>query len=140
MKKPRFFLCFFLAFVVFMGTPYVGCLTPGGGEVEQEWLDEMVGYLKVSQANCKDPYILKAIDLTLEKYTEIKPFGVRVMQLPEGIGGVNNILCPGITVDSSVLLESRYVGMLVLVHETMHDMPPYAGHMHIDNDRILAAL
>ncbi len=141
MKKPRFFRCFLVAFLVFsILPPFVACFLPGGGVYEQVWLDEVVAHLKLKRIDCQDEYILKAIDLTLEKYTVIKPFGVKVLQLPEGIDGVNNVLCPGVTIDSSILMEGVAVGALVLVHETMHDMPPYIGHTHIDNDRILKVI
>lgn len=133
----RIFRCLIVALLMFALTP---CLPwPGGGEVEQKWLDRVIAHLE-TRRDCQDPHIREAINLTIERYHTIGHFGVKVMQLPEGIDGINNVLCPGITVDCAILTEDVKLGALVLVHETMHDMPPYIGHSHIDNQQILRSL
>lgn len=140
MKSPRFKLCFIVALISFCIAPYLSSLLPGGGKVEQRWLDQVISHLEAQCEVCEDTYIKEAMELAIERYSVVKPFGVRVMQLPEGVDGLNHVLCRGITIDCAMLTEDIRLGALVVVHETMHDMPPYIGHTHIDNQRIMGSL
>ena len=62
------------------------------------------------------------------------------MQLPEGTHGYNMPNCPGMTIDEEVPHLGLKYGAMVVVHEAMHDLPPYFFHTHIDNDLILESL
>ncbi len=138
--KVRWSWCFQMGLLGFLLLPFVMALTPGGGKIEQRWLDEVLTHLEARLEGCEDEEIREAMEYTLHKYNTIGPFGVKVMQLPESIYGLNFPLCPGIIIDSGVLLEGIELGAFVVVHEAMHDYPPWFGHSHIDDDKILESL
>jgi len=135
--KVRLLWCFQVGLLGFLLLPYALALTPGGGVVEQGWLDSILTHLEARLEVCKDEKMAGVLEYTICRYRRIGPFCVKVMQLPEGIDGWNHPLCPGVTIDSAILLGDTHLGAFVLVHEAMHDYPPWIGHLHIDNDHIL---
>lgn len=139
MKKPRIWFCLFLTLVGFCIIPYFSNLLPGGGAAEQKWLDRVIAHIERQIETCDDPEMKRAFEHALN-YNRVGPFGVRVMQLPEDYNGFNHPLCPGITIDEDVPHWGLKAGALVIVHEAMHDFPPYFGHWHIDNQQILRSL
>jgi hypothetical protein len=140
MKMPRFRLCFVIALVCFCIAPYLTNLLPGGGEEEQKWLDRVIARIERRIETCEDDYVRSAMEYTVKHYRRVGLFGVRVMQLPEGTHGYNMPTCPGITIDEEVTHLSAWYGAYVLIHEAMHNFPPYFFHTHIDNEAILDAL
>jgi len=52
--------------------------------------------------------------------------------LQNHIIGMNNPLIPGITLDIDALRYPLHIGAMTLVHEALHDYPPYLGHGHVD--------
>jgi len=74
------------------------------------------------------------MDYTIRRYNHIGPFSVAVMQLREGTLALNDPFCPGITLDESVLRCSVPFAASILVHEALHDYPPFFGHSHIDQN------
>lgn len=76
------------------------------------------------------------IDYTIRRYHRIGAFGVRVVQLPEGVLGINSPFCPGVTLDESLTEYHHVYGAEILVHEAMHDYWPHFGHTHIDDMHI----
>lgn len=137
MKLRRIGFCLFWGIVGFCFSPVVTNLLPGGGEVEQEWLDKEITFIEQRIETCEDAYVRSAMEYVLKHYHEIGIFKVRVMQLPEGVHAYNMPTCPGTTVDEEVLHMGVEYGAFVLVHEAMHNFPPYLGHYHIDNNAIL---
>jgi hypothetical protein len=137
-KKESFRLggCIQTAIVVLLLLPYALVFTPGGGEEEQRWLDAVITHLEEKRDVCTDPEMKEIIDYTIRRYHRIGAFGVRVVQLPEDVLGVNSPFCPGITLDESLTEYHVVEGAAVLVHEAMHDYWPHFGHTHIDDERI----
>lgn len=140
MKIPRIGFCFFWALVGFFIAPYASNLLPGGGEEAQRWLDSEIAYIERRIPDCDNTRMREVFQFTVDNYRRVGPFGVRVMQLPNYIHGYNTPFCPGITIDEEVPYMSRKYGAKVLIHEAMHDFPPYFGHFHIDDEQILEYL
>jgi len=140
MKMPRIKLCFFIAVVGFLVAPYFSNLLPGGGEEAQKWLDKEIAFLEQKIETCEDPEMKHIFEYTVKHHRRIGIFGVRVLQLPDPIHGINFPQCPGITIDEEVPHESIEYGAWILVHETMHSFPPYFFHTHIDDDQIFKSL
>jgi hypothetical protein len=140
MKMPRIGLCFVVAVISFCLTPYFSNLLPGGGEDAQWWLDREIAYIERRIEACEDDQVRAAMEYTVKHYRRVGPFGVRVMQLPDGTHGYNMPTCPGVTIDEEVPHLGLKYGAFVLVHESMHNFPPYFAHTHIDNDAILENL
>ena len=138
--KVRWSWCFQVSLLGFLLLPFALAMTPSGGEVEQRRLDEILTHLEARMEVCEDDKMREVMEYTLGKYNTIGPFGVRVVQLPESILGLNTPFCRGVTIDSGVLLESDTMGAHILLHEAMHDYPPWFGHSHIDDGKILEAL
>lgn len=136
---PRFCFCLFWSIIGFCIIPYFSNLLPGGGKAEQKWVDRVMAHIEMRLRTCDDPEMQAAFKHALT-YNRVGPFGVRVMQLPEGYNGFNHPMCPGITIDEDVPHWELKFGAMVLVHEAMHDLPPYFGHSHIDNQQILESL
>jgi hypothetical protein len=138
--EVRFAWCIQVALVIFMFAPYAICLAPHGGAEEQAWLNGVVLHLEVKRDECDDPEMKEIIDYTIRRYNTIGPLGVRVVQLPEDVAGMNNPFVMGVNLDEYLLRCSRPVGALILVHEAMHDYWPHFGHSHIDDARIWEAV
>ncbi len=140
MKMPRFKLCFVVAFISFFIAPYLSNLLPGGGKDAQWWLNREIAYIERRIETCEDDYVRSAMEYTVKHYRRVGLFGVRVMQLPDGTHGCNMPNCPGITIDEEVPHLGLKYGAFILIHETMHNFPPYFFHYHIDDDAILESL
>ncbi len=140
MKMPRIWFCLLWGVIGFCVIPYASNLLPGGGEVAQAWLDDEIAYIELRIPHCKTLKMREAFQYTVDHYRRVGPFGVRVMQLPDHVHGYNHPLCPGITIDEEVPHMGRKYGAMVLIHEAMHNFPPYLGHFHIDNEQILENL
>ncbi len=140
MMRVRWLWCLQVSLMVFVLLPYGLAFIPGGGGVEQRWLDDVLTHLEARLEVCEDTEMREVMEYVLRHYDRVGIFKVRVVQLPEGVAGLNNPLCPGIVIDSTILLDSVEVGAFIIVHEAMHDYPPWFGHSHIDNDRILRSL
>jgi hypothetical protein len=140
MSKCRPAWCIQVALAVLILSPYALLFIPAGGPAEQEWLDKVIVQLEVARDTCDDPELRKVIDYTICRYDYIGPFGVKVVQLPEHVLGLNSPFCRGITIDESVVEQPPRYGAWILTHEAMHDWFPNFGHSHIDDDKILAAM
>ncbi len=140
MKMPRFKLCIVVALIGFFIAPYLSNLLPGGGEEAQWWLDCEIAYIERHIETCEDAKVRAAMEYTVEHYRRIGPFGVRVLQLPDGMHGCNMPTCPGITIDEEVPHLGLKYGAFILIHEAMHNFPPYFFHYHIDDEKILENL
>ena len=140
MKMPRFKLCFVVALIGFCIAPYLSNLLPGGGIEAQKWLDKEIAFIEQKIETCEDPEMKQVFEYTVKRYRRIGRFNVRVLQLPDHIHGYNHPSCPGITIDEKVPHMDIMYGALVLVHEAMHDYPPYYFHSHIDNNQIARSL
>lgn len=108
-----------------------------GGLTEQYWLDCAVDHLRTLRLDCDDPELDEVLEYTIRRYNRIGPFDVAVSRcdlypLHDNTLGLNNPLVPGITIDIDVLHRySIHTGAMILVHEALHDYPPYVGHSHV---------
>jgi len=105
---------------------------PYGGDAEQAKLNTVIAHLERCRDVCEDPEMKKVMNYTIRRYNHIGPFSVAVMQLREDTLALNNPFCPGMTIDESVLRYSVPFAASILVHEALHDYPPFFGHSHID--------
>lgn len=140
----RVLRCFILGLVLGLGAPYVaGYLAYGcsfGGIVEQLWLDKAIDHLALLKAACpeEDAELREVLAYAMQRYNRISPFDVAVSRcdwypLQGGrVLGINNPLCPGITLDIDVLQLPISDGAMILVHESLHDYYPYVGHGHVN--------
>jgi hypothetical protein len=119
---------------------YVGGLyyaTTGPHEAEQKYLDQCITHLTLLRDRCNDPDLRGILDYAIRRYNKIGPWDVMFMPLFSGgcvegkAIGCNWPFCPGITLDTSMLLESPECTSLVIAHEAMHDYWPWFGHGHV---------
>jgi hypothetical protein len=118
-----------------LAPPYVGGLwysLCGGHHYEQQWLDKAILHLKDMRAHCDDPDLAGILDYTITRYHRVGAWDV-MMAPCVGMStiGINTPHCPGLTIDPEVLTWPSEMGALVVVHEAMHNFPPYYGHSHI---------
>lgn len=112
-------------------------LFPCGGAFEQQWLDKAIDHLRNMHAECDDPDLAGIIDYTVARYNRIGRFDVSV-QYTVGLNPMTRALAynapwmPGLTLDHDLLAYPIEFGAVVLVHEALHDYPPYIGHGHIN--------
>lgn len=142
-KRFSLIRCFVIAVATVLIAPIMagilGFAVNHGGVTEQLWLDRAVNHLVELRQGCKDPELQDVLDYTIERYDRIGPFGVAVgrcnwymMPTRGHVLGLNNPLCPGITLDIDLLTDySLHQGAMILVHEALHDYPPYFGHSHV---------
>lgn len=108
-----------------------------GGLAEQIWLDCVVDHLQTLRLDCDDPELDEVLEYTIRRYNRIGPYDVAVSRCDwypfrGHVLGVNNPLVPGVTIDLDTLHRySIHTGAMILVHEALHDYPPYLGHSHI---------
>lgn len=137
----RFITAFILAVAVLIIVPIlftlIGSFGNHGGMVEQLWLNESIRYLMYLRKDCTDSQLKDVLDYTIRHYHKIGPFDVAVMQcdwlpLKDEILGINNPLCPGITLDIDLLVDyTPHEGAEILVHEALHDYYPFFGHSQV---------
>lgn len=133
-----------LGIILGLSAPYViGYLSYGcsfGGVVEQIWLDKAIDHLAILKANCPedDAQLREVLTYAMQRYNRIGPFDVAVSRCDwypfQGghVLGINNPIVPGITLDIDVLRLPISDGAMILVHESLHDYYPYAGHKHVN--------
>ena len=138
--KIHWWKCIRNAVLLFFFAPYLMVVVPGGGRAEQVWLDKVVQHIEAKRDVCQDPEMKEILDYTARRYNSIGTFGVKVVQLPVGLAGLNAPFVPGMTVDVNVMRYNAKWAASVIVHEAMHEYFPYFGHYHIDDNRILEAL
>lgn len=127
--------CIFRALLFCILIPLVHLVIPHGGEAEQAWLDGVIAHLE-SRRDCDDPRMAEVIDYTIRRYNKIGPFGVKVIWLPDDIGGINSPFVRGVKINRCMMDEHVSVGAWILCHEAMHDWFPNFGHTHIDDGQI----
>jgi hypothetical protein len=135
-KLPRISWCIQVAITLVILSPFVVAFMPGGGDAEQEWLNGVIAHLVECEETCEDERMREMIAYTIRRYDTIGPFGVRVTQLPENTLGLNSPFCRGVTLDEEVMDYNADFGAALLVHEAMHDHPPFFCHWHIDDAQI----
>jgi len=137
----RFIRCLVIAIVAMLVIPIIatslGYSTNHGGVIEQLWLDRAINHLVCLRRGCEDPELQDVLDYTIRRYNQIGPFNVSIGRCDwyprsRKTLGLNNPLCPGVTLDIDLLTDySLHTGAMVLVHEALHDYPPYLGHSHV---------
>jgi hypothetical protein len=109
----------------------------GEHPAEQAYLDRCIAHLRDIRAICDDPDLQGILDYTIQRYSKVGAWDVMFFPLSGGfrsddrISGCNCPFCPGITIDTSMLLDRPELTALVIVHEALHDYFPYFGHAHI---------
>lgn len=133
MSKLDFIKCVLAAVLIFLLTPFVcWLLPPSTNSNDNIALCRAIQTLK--DVRIHEPIsneLSVAIDYTVDRYTSIGRMSVNVRWLPEYVAGVNAPWCPGMTLNSDVWGESVFVDAELLLHEAMHDYPPYLGHAHV---------
>ena len=124
--------CLQVAIIGCILTPWLTALLPYGGDTEQTKLNTVIAHLERCRDVCEDLEMKKVMDYTIRRYNRIGPLNVAVMQLREDTLALNNPLCPGMTLDESVLRYPVPFAASIVLHEALHDYPPYLGHSHID--------
>ncbi len=144
LKYTRIFLLqlifnFFLVAVMLpVGCGFLAYSTNHGGVSEQAWLNQAIIHIIWLRDYCDDPELREVLGYTIQRYHRIGPFDVSVAccdwpGFAEGtVLGVNNPLVPGLTLDISTLQLPLHDGTMVLIHEALHDYPPYLGHSFVD--------
>jgi len=128
---------FLFIFVLPWASGFLSYGTNSGGLAEQLWLDCVIDHLQTLRLNCDDPELDEVLEYTIHRYNRIGPFDVAVSRcnwypFQDHTVGLNNPLVPGVTIDISVLhQDSIHYGAMLLVHEALHDYPPYICHGHI---------
>lgn len=128
---------FLSIFVLPWASGFLSYGTNSGGLAEQLWLDRVIDHLQTLRLDCNDPKLDEVLEYTIRRYRRIGPFDVAVSRcdwypLRDKTLGLNNPLVPGVTIDIDVLHEySIHTGAMILVHEALHDYPPYICHGHI---------
>jgi len=129
----------------FFGPPYGSGLyygMCGDHEAEQQYLDRSISHLHLMRTNCDDPDLQGILDYTIRRYNRVGAWDVMFMPLGNPLAalftpsdkaiGCNDPLCPGVTLDSCLLVGPPEEAALVLVHEAMHDYWPCWGHAYIN--------
>lgn len=126
-----------LTFVLPWANGFLSYGTNSGGLAEQLWLDCVIDHLRTLRLDCNDPELDEVLEYTIRRYSRIGPFDVAVSRCDwypshDKILGLNNPLVSGVTIDIDVLHQySIHTGAMILVHEALHDYPPYVCHGHI---------
>lgn len=114
------------------GVRYSMC---GVRDYEQQWLDNAIEDLKRTRTRCFEPDLQQVLDYAIARYNKLGAWDVAIMPCPslEGIEyiGLNDPICPGITLDPIIMTWPLHQGALVIVHESLHDYFPYIGHDHV---------
>ena len=125
--------------VVPLSSGFLAYGTNHGGVSEQAWLDQAIIHIAWLRDYCdNDPELQGVLDYTIQRYHRIGPFDVAVACCDwpgserGSVLGVNNPLIPGVTLDISTLQLPLHAGAMILVHEALHDYPPYLGHSYVD--------
>jgi hypothetical protein len=124
------------SFVVNGIGPFIGGLyyTQTGQHVQEQcFFDKCIAHLKVMRANCDDPDLQGILDYTIRRYNRIGAWDVMIAPLPANTLGCNCPWCPGMTLDTEILLWEPEDAAIIVVHEALHDYFPYLGHGHIDD-------
>lgn len=127
-----------LGLLIQLSFPFIGGVyysTCGDRGLEQAYLDRCIAHLQIMRVVCSDPDLQGILDYTIRRYRRIGAWDVMVMPL-HSIGGkiigCNCPWCPGITLDTSLLLWPPEDTALIVAHEAMHDYYPFFGHGHIN--------
>ena len=118
--------CLLVSAVIIFMAPYYSVLLHSAGPYEHAQFAEAYEILATRLIDCDDPERQGAIAYTLGRYDRLGSFDVSVFHAP-GCAGVNAPWCPGITIDPEFFDHPEILADLIL-HEAMHDYPPYLGH------------
>jgi hypothetical protein len=139
----RLAACLVAGVIGFLAPAYVGGIYYsfcGDRPFEQRHLDGCIYYLTVLRNRCNDPELQGILDYTITRYHKVGPWDVMFIPLSNPLFagpeyktlGYNCPWCPGVTLDTDLLLRPVREGALVLVHEALHDYWPYLGHSYVD--------
>jgi len=131
---------FLALFVIPYSAGFLSYFTNFGGIEEQYWLNAAIYHIRDLKTECQDdPELQGVLDYTIQRYNQIGPFDVSVSRCWRPFQrerwvtlGYNNPLIPGVTLDIKTLTDyPLHDGAMVLVHEALHDYPPYLGHSYV---------
>ena len=112
------------ALIIFI-VPYLSMILHSAGQHDHAQFAEAQQLLAQRLMTCDNPEKRAAIAYTLWRYDRLGPFDVAIC--PTIAAGINAPWCPGITIDPKFLDDSEVLADLLL-HEALHDYPPYFGH------------
>jgi len=113
------------ALIIFI-TPFLFAILHNVGPHDRAQFAEAQRILAQRLMTCDNPEKRAVIVYTLWRYDKLGPFDVAVCSTIR-CAGINAPWCPGITIDSAFLDDSEVLADLLL-HEALHDYPPYFGH------------
>ena len=118
------------AVLIWTVLPYSFLLLPAGDEWDQQKLDRITAKIERLESACEDPYLKDVLSYTTRRYSKVQRGGVAIHPI-RFAGGFNIPWCPGFIIDSTVWSYCDDAVLQVMVHEAMHDYPPYFFHSHI---------
>lgn len=121
-----------VAGVVLLGClvlPWLALVPLAGTAEDQAKLDRIVARVERLADATRNAKMREVLAYTAYKYDHIHPFCVRVYGVP--VAGFNVPWCPGLTINRE-FWDDEDIALQLLVHEAMHDFPPYLCHFHID--------
>jgi hypothetical protein len=103
-----------------------------GTPADQRRLDRLIQKLDHMQRTCLDPELAELMAYTSQKYNYIGWSGISVADLGwASAAGVNNPLVPGMILDRECFEMPDTLVIGLMLHEAMHDYPPYLYHTHM---------
>jgi hypothetical protein len=131
MKKVRWRWTFIQAVAILFCAPFVMMLLPAGTEFDQDKLDRITADLVRLEARCENQKLKDVLGYTARRYNRVERGGVTIHPM-RFTAGLNAPWCPGLTIDAETWGYCDDVVLQVLVHEAMHDYPPYFFHRHME--------
>ena len=122
----KFCKCLWVSVFIIFIVPYCSAPLHKAGVYEHTQFAKARQLLAQRFIKCDNPEKRKAIAYTLKQYNCLGPFDVAVYHV-SGCAGINAPWCPGITIDPEFFNNPEVLADLLL-HEALHDYPPYFGH------------
>lgn len=113
------------ALIIFI-VPYFSVILHSARPYDRAQFAEAQQLLAQRLVTCDNPERRAAIVYTLWRYDRLGPFDVAICPTIR-CAGINAPWCPGITINPEFLDDSEVLADLLL-HEALHDYPPYFGH------------
>jgi hypothetical protein len=111
--------------------PWVLMIPPAGTPADQVKLDRIVARIERLEASAETQKLREVLAYTARKYRRVERLNVRILPL-RLFAGMNIPWSPGVTINRKDWDSCDAIALEILVHEAMHDYPPYLTHWHIE--------
>jgi hypothetical protein len=111
--------------------PWLAMIPSAGTSADQMQLDRVIARVERLEAVTENHKLKEVLAYTAHNLNQVDRFTVRILPLPF-YAGMNIPWTPGVTLNREDWERCDDLVLLLLVHEAMHDFPPYLGHWHID--------